>query len=543
MSDLGDPVPRRALPPRDDPADGSTDPDPTADAADEQQRQPWAASGGGSDDTDTPAPSTPIPPPVVLPPPEGQPASAGRRFSAVEAPSGERPLPRRSALSPAATRTRSPESPAGADPDPGAAPSSAGANDPVASSASLRLVWLVVAGVAVVVIAVVAVLLTRLQPGSPSQPPGVDPVATYLIQPEDLAGLRADTTWTAATTATDVSSGTPQPKCVLAAADIEPEPRDTLVRTFAPSAGQPGGLLHQVDTYASEDDARTAYAARVAQLAACERHTGWTRTGFTLDALADEATGILIELQDVVAEYHTIAVSRTGSRVNIVDATQPDEAVGMDVLATPLAAASARQCVDGGTCPATVAVQAAVPPPVEPAGWLASVDLPRITPGAGEWRATDIPEMNLTGTKCEAVDLVNVSNATASAQRAYLLAEDTAAPAGFGVDEAIYTFATTDEAAAFAGTLAGNTEQCAGRTATAEVARTADLAGAGTGTAWVVTQRVDQSAATARFRSAILVVGNRVVYLMANPGASFDFSDATWHDVATRAGDRVTQLA
>ena len=68
------------------------------------------------------------------------------------------------------------------------------------------------------------------------------------------------------------------------------------------------------------------------------------------------------------------------------------------------------------------------------------------------------------------------------------------------------------------------------------------MSGAGTGAAWVVTQKVDQAAATARFRNAVVAVGNRVVYLLANPTNEFDFSDEAWHAVARRAAERATQL-
>ena len=51
-------------------------------------------------------------PPAVLPASEGAPARAGRRFSAMDLPDDEeRPLPRRSALSPDATRAMSPRTP------------------------------------------------------------------------------------------------------------------------------------------------------------------------------------------------------------------------------------------------------------------------------------------------------------------------------------------------------------------------------------------------------------------------------------------------
>ena len=98
MSEQGDPTPRRALPPRDDEPEDAVDDGPAP------RRGEWSATGPGAESTPSRA-GTPIPPPAVLPVPDVAPASAGRRFSAVDLPEDEdRPLPRRSALSPAATR-------------------------------------------------------------------------------------------------------------------------------------------------------------------------------------------------------------------------------------------------------------------------------------------------------------------------------------------------------------------------------------------------------------------------------------------------------
>lgn len=522
MSEQGGSTPRRAMPPREDP------PAKDADAKSSRLR-PWSSTGSRKA-----APGTPIPPPAVLPASDVPAAAAGRRFSAVDLPSDEdRPLPRRSALSPAATRARSPESPAA----PGAA----------AGPRSVRPVWIGVASVAAVGALVAALFVFR--PGGPAGPaatatPTIDPVATYLLQPADLSALTADATWDAATTDTDVTPTTPQAKCVLTAAETGQAPLDSMVRTFAPSGDMPGALLHQVDNYASVEEAQTAYAARVGQVADCTRNTAWVSSGISLDGLADQASGVKLVLQDVEPEYHTILVTRTGTRVNVIDATHPEASVDAGTLAPALAGVAGRQCAAGGTCPTEVVSGESVPPMTDPPGWLASVDLPRITAGFGQWRGTAEvrPSVDSAGTRCEAVDLADISGATARQQRTYLLQDDTSAPANFGVDELLYTFGTAEEADALVGTLTANIDGCADRAATASVARTGDLSGTGTGAAWVVTQKVDQQESTARFRSAVLGVGNRVIYLLANPSAEFDFSDEAWHNVALRAADRTTQL-
>lgn len=519
MTDQGEHRPRRAIPPQED--------EPVA----EDQPRTWepASEGSGA------AVGTPIPPPAVLPGSMSVPASAGRRFSAVELPDDqERPLPRRSALTPSR-----PETPASA----AASPTGEAADGPTTADAEgTRRVWPWAAVGAVVVVGAI-IAATVLGGGGPAATPTptVDPVSTYLLQDADLTGLTDGVTWVSASTDTAVTQGTPLAKCFVSSLDTTPAPSSTLVRTFAPSAGQAGGLLHQVDAYATVEDATAAYEGRVAELAACSRNTALLVDTFTVTGLGDESAATRIVLQDTANEFHSLLLSRTGTRVNILDQTSPEQATEVAPLAAVLATAAQRQCTDEGTCPGTVAAEAGAPLPVEPPGWLAAVDLPRITQGAGTWRGTDMSEMRLAGSRCEAVDLVNMSGATKAAQRTYLLGDDSSVPRAFGVDEAIYTYATPEEASATKDTLVGNMDNCPGRTPTATVSRVGDLGAAGA--AWNVSQQTDQTATTARFRVSIQAVGTTVVYLMANPSDTADFTDEEWIALSQRSAARAAELA
>lgn len=533
MTDEGEVRPRRAFPP------------PEGDDAAPDRQGSWEHASGG--DAPGTASATPIPPPAVLPASQAATASAGRRFSADELPDDEeRPLPRRSALTPTRPDEHDgPDTPAVGDapdderPDAAATPE---AEPDAAAEGTSRRVWPWVAAAAVVVAGGVltASLLSGGLPGA-SPAPSVDPVATYLLQDADLAGLTEGVEWLSASTDTAIAQATPQAKCFASGADGTPRPQSSLVRTFAPATGQAGGLLHQVDAYATAEDAAAAYATRLAELASCARNTAWLLDTQTVTGLADESAATRIVLQDTADEYHTLLLSRTGRRVNLVDQTSPESAAEVGPLATTLAVAAQRQCTDGGACPATVATEPSAPLPVAPNGWLASVDLPRVTPGAGTWRGTDMTEMRLAGSRCEAVDLVNVPGATAAAQRTYLLGDDSAAPVGFGVDEAIYTFASVEEATATKDTLVGNMDGCASRTPTATVTRVADL-GEGAGAAWSVSQQTDRTAAMARFRVGVQAVGPHVIYLMANPSETTDFTDEAWTAIAHRAAARAAEL-
>lgn len=376
-----------------------------------------------------------------------------------------------------------------------------------------------------------------------SPTPSVDPVATYLVQPADLDSVRPDTAWDAVATVTKPDGTTPAPRCLAPSTEATTQASSTLVRTFSPSAGAAAGILHQVETFATPEEATTAYAERATQLASCERNTAWATSGSSFEKLADEAVAMTLVLQGTEPEHHTIIVSRTGSRVNVIDATQAQQAMPVDSLLAALTTTLTRQCSDGGTCPESPTVTSAVPPSTEPAGYLAGVDLPRITAGVGAWRGTPpLATVSAGGSRCEAIDLTAPQGSTAQQQRVILLQDDTAAPLAFGVDELVYTFATPEEATAIVGTLGTNIDGCAARTGTAEVARTGEITGAGTGATWVVTRKLNQASATQRFRLAAMTVGNRVVYLASNPTAEFDFSDDAWNGVALRAAERLTQL-
>lgn len=400
---------------------------------------------------------------------------------------------------------------------------------------------------AVAAAALVVVLVLALTGGggilglAPTPTPTFDRT-TLLATPTDLGGLRAGTTWTETATATKVEADTPQPRCLAPAADTTPRAASSLVRTLAAQGGDAASALHQLDHYATAEDATAAFGQRVIQLGACARSTAWLTRAAGVQGVAEAGIGVTYVFQDAQSEFHTILVTRSGADVGILDLSSANQAWPREAAAAAVATLGTRQCAaTAGTCPGTVQVTDQVPPPGEPAGWLASVDLPRLTPGAGTWRGTDVTPLRLPGAACEAVDLANVAGATSAQQRTYLLNDDTRADK-VGVDEAVYTFATPAEASALVATLTTNVDGCPGRTATATVKRTGELSGpTGAGPSWAITQKVNGDQ-TAMFRVSVVAAGTRVVYLFGNPTATVDFSDGDWQAVVNRAAARLAQL-
>ena len=112
-------------------------------------------------------------------------------------------------------------------------------------------------------------------------------------------------------------------------------------------------------------------------------------------------------------------------------------------------------------------------------------------------------------------------------------------------DEVVLTLASPKAAQDFARTLTSNLANCAKRQSTAKVSQPAAPARKVGGVRVSAdTMLVEQSmggAQTARYRTAVVVVEDRVIYLVNNPSASYDLGTPKFNEVALRAGERATQ--
>ncbi|WP_040157662.1 hypothetical protein [Nigerium massiliense] len=493
----------------------------------------WSASG----------PARPrgegVPPEPALPAADGQPR--GRRYREDSLPEDwTPPLPRRSAASPSGTAEASPLTPADA-------PVGASAAGRTASAGTRRTRWWWLLGlVLVLVLALVgAAVLFGFRPGNPPAPASSpapsatpDPVEAALVTPGALTGLGSG--WSVVTE--DAAAGgtdAAQPLC-LAADDATPQPERVAERRLT-RATAGATALHRIATYPDETAAHSAYAAARARLGTCPG--AYLSQGISATGAADEVAGVTASVEQATPQGHTVLVARTGRFLDVLDVAQdgaaPKPAAALAVLTDSLRA----QCSDAsGACPSSPALaMSELPPTGDPAGWLVAGDIPRIRPDAGVWRGADQPSLRLTGSQCEVVDLNHVPGATGR-HRTYLLEDDPQAPRGFGVDEAVYDFASPAAALAFSRQVAANLTDCAQRTGTATVRQTYASPSPASGATFVVDQQVSASA-TARFRVTVVSRGDKAVFLLANPEKSFDFSDASFNAVAKRAGERLAQLS
>ncbi|MGB7964473.1 MAG: hypothetical protein WCF12_16140 [Propionicimonas sp.] len=562
---------------------------------------PPKSSGSPDDLPRDPSPSTPVPPPTraalaapappapVLPDSAtGLPASAGRRFSASAEPSELVAAPRRSAASvstptspvtpvrswtsrpsptapkviqgfevptpaPVAQDSEPPSftAPRAVDPPPaGVDPAGTrGVVEPGGERRRSRRAIAVIGGVVAIALIVAGVVWGLNQNGasttpiaSASQPqPALDPLLTEA----DVAGL-ASASWQVSTT--QPTPGSAYPLCIPATAEGMPVPDRTAERLITSTSTQTDSVKNAVETYADAATAAKAYQERVVQAGTCPDTEALIVSSYSISDLADAALGSQVRVQATQTEYHTLVISQSGRNLSLVDVLTTEKPVGVTAAARVAAKPLARLCSGGeGACPGTLKVTRALPAAGALAGWLVEADLPRITAGAGRWGATDPSKsLSIVGSQCEAVNLQKVTGTTAAAQRTMLLADDSAAPTGFGVDQVTYTFPTESAAKRFVTSLTSNLKLCPSRVPTATVEAGPNVKGTGadkvaiTGSSFQVTQKTGADG-TFPFRVAIITVGTKVGYLVANPSTTFDFTDDQWKDIVLRAGQRISQ--
>lgn len=578
MSRNSNPGPRRALGELPDAASGSglepgrrQMPEPATESASATPRRvagEMASSAPSPTDPLEVTAFTPVPPPVpVLPEPEAAlPPAVGRRFSAAEVPSDfVSAAPRRSAASPASPASPISEVDAalpalsrpvatGARIEPGQPEEPArkrhrvttatrAASPAKRSSKPALIVISTVLVFALIVSAIIYVLTlgSTASSGAPSAVP--TPTALdSLLKPTELGDL-GGVQWADA-------SGTNDPVQIPCLAEEPvgmPTPQRTESRRIGAANNGPESLSNLVSTFADLSSATQAYQLLLTQLGTCAGTTALISGANSISGLADSAQTINLVIQNEAAEYHSVQLTRTGRTVSLVDVFTTKSAVPAEALARVSVPALGRQCTGSdGACPSSLVVAVTPPPPAVPQGWLVEADLPLITPGFGRWGATDpAATLDVDSTQCEGVDLNSVSTATSVGQRTFLLIDDPAAPAGFGVDQAVLKLNSAKAARQLRDKIVKNIASCADRVPTATVDEGTALKGEGAnaakidGRAFTVEQTTGKD--TVRYRVAVLATGNQVVYLLANPGPKFDFSDASWRQLAVRAGQRVTQ--
>lgn len=473
------------------------------------------------------------------------------------------PVPRRSAVS-----SLTPPEP---EPDPVMIPApAAGAvvaspTEPATQAGSSWLqhhrrtlvIWLVGALVAVLAVVGGGYLIGRSGGNETDPLPGpTSPTVSESPQPEasvddliDTAGANLivpGASWVVASTSEEASQANARAAC-LSRASNGVNAVIALQRTFGTSEADRLAALHQIDVYATEQAAREVFQDRSASLAACDEVPTRIVSADDVTGLADEVQQVTVAYENNPTEYHSVMLVRTGRAVMILDVVRDGEPVPTDALASALTEPLQGVCEEAdGTCPGTPVAAPTVPPPSEPVGWLLTSDLPRITPGTGQWTATEPGQLTSQGMGCENMPLATEPGPADRAQRTYLLTQDDNRPTAFGVDEMVFEFNTPEEAGAFVAKLGANLANCNERVLTATVVEHPGIVGTGEGGANIsarafTIQQATSETSSVIYQLTVAVTGQKVNYLLTSVTEEYKFTDEQLAALALRGAQRLSQ--
>jgi hypothetical protein len=393
---------------------------------------------------------------------------------------------------------------------------------------------------------------TTSQPSISSAKPSQTQPAVVLsddsmINAKDAKHVDKSRTWKVAMTQRGRTKDSP---ACLGGDPVEGQPTAqlTVLRMLSASGKQSPAILHEADAFTSAEEATQAYAVAAKTLGGCLEVGGYIESGWSVSNLGNQSLGLVVPIVDgSKTQHHTIVLSRTGLVLNVAEAAQPGDSVGVSKVAKALAAAINAQCRGAaGTCAGSVAVKRA-PPPVggdEP-GFLAAGDLPPVKGVASLWVGNDpdVPNADFLGSQCE-----NVNWAKADAQgrtaRTYLLQEGS--DPGFGLDEIILTMKDSKAATSFVKKLRTSVADCRVRRLTATVTKPSTVEGVGASntqvSGWTATVSQKATGRTNKYRVGAVAVGAKVVYTFLSPKGNYDLTDSLWDGVAVRSGERASQV-
>jgi hypothetical protein len=432
---------------------------------------------------------------------------------------------------------------------------------------------LVISGVAAVVVLGLAVGYAVLGIGTqrttvPDTPPSsvpsnvepsTDPAPTeasgalltdeFMLSTEQADALDPDRSWEVALTQRGASEDAPIPACFSGdPVEGQPASQQKIIQVLSSSGKKAPSALHEATAYATPEEAIQAFGAVSRALGGCAVVGSYIESGRVVSGLGDQATAIVAQVSDGNdLVRHNVVLSRSGRVLNLLDVTDPDDSLRVTYTARALGEVVAVQCAPaGGDCSGTARVKQG-PPPMggdEP-GFLATGDLPPAGPAPTPWSATpiDLPKDDFTGSGCENTNWATVP-AEERSSRIYLLQES--GSAYFGVNEVVLTLENRKAANKLADRIKKNLKSCKDRKLTAEVSKTVTVRSTGARSTDITgyTATVEQKAGsrTTKFRVGVVWTDSKLIYTFANPTKDYDFTNDQWETIATRAGERVTQV-
>ncbi len=385
--------------------------------------------------------------------------------------------------------------------------------------------------------------------GSPTADPNALLADAQLLSPAEAAAIDGSRTWKVALTARGAGPDAPTAACLTDdPVEGQPPAQQQVLQLLSSSGRAAPSVLHQATAYASPEDAAQAYALAAKAFGGCAAAGSYIVNGATVTGIGDQASGLVVNaLTGGKTQWHSIALSRTGRVVNVLDAAQPGKALRVAVVGRALAAVTDTQCqAAGGTCAVSPTVTPG-PPPLggDVPGFLATGDLPPAGNADESWVATpaEQPTDTFLGSQCETVTWSR-TGATSASTRVYLVPSS----AKFGLNDIVLTMKSEQAATDFAQKIRDDLKSCSKRQLTATVSEPAKVAGPGaSGTrvsGWTSTVSQKSTKGTQQYRVGIVSSGKKVAYSFLNSlDGGYDLTRSEWDAVAVRAGQRMTQTS
>ena len=367
-----------------------------------------------------------------------------------------------------------------------------------------------------------------------------------LVTPEDLSSIAPAAEWSLIDTTESAAEHTMRALC-LSTMQQDHNPTHSFQRTLGTSGTDKLAALHRIDVYANAEAAHQVFESRIERLSNCSEVAARIISASTVTGLAEETFQVTILQEEVSAKYHTFLLTRDGAALQLLDVARDVEASDSADLATALVRPHTRIAeVQGVPAPATPEAAPTIVPPAEPAGWLAPIDLPRMTPGVGRWTMTAPQPIDTRGMGCENMELATEAGPTERAKIAYSLTQDPAIPDRFGIDELLFTFPTPQEAAAFVTKLGANMHSCKERVNTAEVEELPGVSPRDAEGNMLSARIFEASQAISdtdrgHYQTVVGVAGTKVAYTLVSVTPDTQFTTAQLSDLATRIAIRASQ--
>jgi hypothetical protein len=361
--------------------------------------------------------------------------------------------------------------------------------------------------------------------------------------------LVRDRTWRIEMTKRSPSQDAPTAACFGGEPlEGQPPPQQKILRVLNGGGKNAPKALHEAMAYRSPDEAAQAYAIASKALGSCAVTGFYIQSGHAIRGVGRQAVGVVATDGTKGRAAHSVVLNQTGRVINVIDATQPSQAVPIAAVAKALGELNKVQCAPaGGECGGVPSVKNG-PPPLggDAPGFLATGDLPPAGAKPTPWTATEIelPKEEFKGSQCEkSVNWATVS-AKSKSSRVYLIPDS--GTKFFGLNEIVLTTKDAKAAAGMVDKIRSDLGKCEKVVLTATVSKPKKVASIGAQnikiTGWTATVWHKSTLGKTKFRVGIVSAGPKVVYTFLNPQGDYDFTGGQWDTVAVRAGERATQV-